>query len=68
MATPEQVFTTFFECGALVETVSDSREDAQIEAEDIHIETCVCSAERTMIGAKKLFIDEYSHFHKGSTP
>lgn len=60
----EQVFTTFFECGALVETVSHSREDAQIEAEDLHIESCVCSAERTAIGAKKLFIDEYSHFHK----
>jgi len=63
MATPEQVFTTFFECGALVETVSNSREDAQIEAEDLHLETCVCTPSRTMIGAKSLFIDEYSHFN-----
>lgn len=63
----DQVFTTFFECGALVETVSDNIEDAQIEAEDLHIETCVCSAERTMIGAKNLRVDEYSHFHNGET-
>jgi len=63
MATPEQVYTTFFECGALVETVSNSREDAQIEAEDLHLETCVCSAERTMIGAKNLRVDEFSHFN-----
>lgn len=67
MATPEQVYTTFFKCGELIETVSDSRENAQIEAKDLHIETCVCSAERTMIGAKKLFIDEYSHFHNEET-
>lgn len=63
MAKLEQVYTTFFECGALVETVSENIEDAQIEAEDLHIETCVCSAERTTIGAKSLRIDEYSHFN-----
>ena len=63
MSAPEQVFTTFFECGALLETVSENIQDAQIEAEDLHIETCVCSAERTMIGAKSLRVDEFSHFN-----
>lgn len=63
MAKHQEVFTTFFECGELIQTVSDNIEDAQIEAEDLHIESCVCSAERTAIGAKKLFIDEYSHFN-----
>lgn len=64
MATPEQVFTTFFDCGDLVETISESRTAAQDEAEELHSEVCDCMPKRTHIGARALFIDEYSHFHK----
>lgn len=61
--TPEQIYTTFFQCGELVQTVSLSRDEARAEAEELHIESCACVAVRTMVGRKVLFYDEYSHFN-----
>lgn len=59
-----ECYTTFFECGALVEIVSNSKENAQLDAEDLHFESCSCSPTHTAIGSKTYFIDDYSHFHK----
>lgn len=58
-----EVFTTFFDCGDLAETFSESRRAAQDEAEELHSEVCDCMPKRTHIGARALFIDEYSHFN-----
>lgn len=63
MATLEQIYTTFFECGDLVETCSETRQQAQDEAEELHCEVCDCMPRTTRIGARALYIDHYSHFN-----